>query len=75
MASEEKTVTETAGDVAEKKHIDGTVDLVATEAIGGEVEELPPGYFRNAQFIGTVVVSGADWRNPPLPRAGPLTQA
>ncbi|KAL5119952.1 hypothetical protein ACEQ8H_002050 [Pleosporales sp. CAS-2024a] len=35
-------------------HTDGTVDLVDTHAIGGELDEMPRGYFRSAQFIGTV---------------------
>lgn len=43
--------------VVEKRHIDGTVDLVSAKVIGGEVENLPAGYFRSPQFIGTVVVS------------------
>lgn len=43
--------------VVEKRHIDGTVDLVSAKVIGGEVDEMPAGYFRGAQFIGTVVVS------------------
>lgn len=36
-------------------HKDGTTDLVDTHAIGGELEEMPKGYFRSSQFIGTVV--------------------
>lgn len=36
-------------------HTDGTVDMVDTHAIGGELEEMPAGYFRSIQFIGTVV--------------------
>lgn len=36
-------------------HTDGTVDLVDTHAIGGELEEMPPGYFRSLNFIGTVI--------------------
>lgn len=36
-------------------HTDGTVDNVDTHAIGGELEEMPKGYFRSIQFIGTVV--------------------
>ncbi|KAK6857350.1 trichothecene efflux pump [Apiospora arundinis] len=43
--------------VVEKRHIDGTVDLVSAKVIGGEVDEMPAGYFRGAQFIGTVVAT------------------
>ncbi|KAK8092846.1 hypothetical protein PG999_014433 [Apiospora kogelbergensis] len=43
--------------VVEKRHIDGTVDLVSAKVIGGEVENLPAGYFRGPQFIGTVVAT------------------
>ena len=44
-------------DFVEKVHGDGTVDKVDKRAIGGDLDELPPGYFRSPQFIGTVVVS------------------
>lgn len=60
MANSEKTENDTTADVAEKKHVDGTVDWVSTEALGGEIENLPPGHFWNPQFIGTVVVSVPD---------------
>ena len=61
MAVSEKTVeakTEHVDnvDVVERTHIDGTVDFIDTRAIGGDLDELPPGYFRSPQFIGTVVV-------------------
>ena len=36
-------------------HTDGTIDLVDTHAIGGELAQMPAGYFRSVQFIGTVV--------------------
>ena len=36
-------------------HTDGTVDLVDTHAIGGELDEMPKGYFRSVNFIGTVI--------------------
>lgn len=36
-------------------HTDGTVDMVDTHALGGELAEMPPGYFRSIQFIGTVI--------------------
>lgn len=44
-------------DVAKVVHADGTVNYVDAKAIGGDMEELPKGYFRSPQFIGTVVVS------------------
>ncbi|ORY17850.1 trichothecene efflux pump [Clohesyomyces aquaticus] len=40
--------------VVKKVHADGTVDLVDAHAIGGASEDMPPGYFWTAQFIGTV---------------------
>ena len=40
-----------------KVHADGHVDLVDAHAIGGDVEEMPKGYFWSPQFIGTVIVS------------------
>jgi hypothetical protein len=38
-------------------HADGAIDYVDAQAIGGEVEAMPRGYFMSPQFIGTVVVS------------------
>ena len=43
-------------DVIETVHQDGTIDFVDTHAIGGELDQMPAGYFRSIQFIGTVVV-------------------
>ncbi|KAK8037756.1 hypothetical protein PG991_001102 [Apiospora marii] len=47
----------TAEGAVEKTHIDGTVDYVSADVLGGEVAEMPAGYFRSAQFIGTVVAT------------------
>lgn len=44
------------GQRAKVVHADGTVDYVDAQAIGGELEAMPQGYFRSPQFIGTVVV-------------------
>lgn len=46
-------------DVAKVVHADGTVNYVDARAIGGDVEDLPKGYFYSPQFIGTVVVSAS----------------
>lgn len=37
-------------------HTDGTIDLVDARAVGGDADDLPPGYFWSAQFVGTVLV-------------------
>lgn len=42
-------------DAVKTVHKDGTVDLVDTHAIGGDLNEMPKGYFRSLNFIGTVV--------------------
>jgi hypothetical protein len=42
-------------EAVETVHKDGTVDMVDTHAIGGDLDEMPKGYFRSVQFIGTVV--------------------
>jgi hypothetical protein len=42
--------------VVKKVHADGHVDLVDAHAIGGNLEDMPKGYFWTPQFIGTVVV-------------------
>lgn len=34
-------------------------DLVAAEAVGGHVDELPKGYYWSPGFIGTFIVSTA----------------
>lgn len=38
-------------------HTDGTVDYIDVHAIGGDVQEMPKGYFRSLPFLGTVLVS------------------
>lgn len=57
MDNQRDKMGEGAGRTVEKTHIDGTVDYVSADVLGGEVAEMPAGYFRSAQFIGTVVVS------------------
>lgn len=42
--------------VVQATHVDGTVDLVDRKAVGGELDEMPKGYFRSWRFIGTVTV-------------------
>lgn len=42
--------------VVKKVHADGHVDLVDAHAIGGNLEEMPKGYYWSPQFLGTVVV-------------------
>ncbi|CAM1501738.1 Fc.00g037220.m01.CDS01 [Cosmosporella sp. VM-42] len=34
--------------------VDGTVEYIDTNALGGEVERMPAGYYKSPQFIGTV---------------------
>ncbi|KAL4808006.1 fungal trichothecene efflux pump [Aspergillus unguis] len=36
-------------------HADGTVNYVDVRAIGGDVDDMPKGYFRSAPFLGTVL--------------------
>lgn len=43
--------------IVKKVHADGHVDLVDAHAIGGNVEDMPKGYFWTPQFIGTVVAT------------------
>lgn len=38
-------------------HTDGTIDYVDAQAFGGDLHQMPPGYFYSVQFIGTVTVS------------------
>jgi hypothetical protein len=45
-----------AVNVVKKVHADGHVDLVDAHAIGGNLEDMPAGYFWTPQFIGTVIV-------------------
>ncbi|KAK7430669.1 hypothetical protein QQZ08_002713 [Neonectria magnoliae] len=35
-------------------HADGTIDYLDAEAVGGEYDQMPKGYFLSPQFIGTV---------------------
>ncbi|KAH8658641.1 fungal trichothecene efflux pump [Tricladium varicosporioides] len=61
MSSSEKSIgvahTEHRGDVDVLKtvHADGEIDYVDTHALGGELDQMPAGYFYSYQFIGTVV--------------------
>lgn len=59
MANEKVEVASSHGhekvEAVETVHTDGTVDLVDTHAIGGELNEMPSGYFRSVNFIGTVI--------------------
>ncbi|KAK7972262.1 hypothetical protein PG988_006396 [Apiospora saccharicola] len=57
MDSQRDKTTEGASRTVEKTHIDGTVDYVSADVLGGEVTEMPAGYFRSAQFTGTVVAT------------------
>lgn len=42
-------------EVVKNVHADGTIDMVDAHAIGGDLAQMPPGYYRTPQFIGTVV--------------------
>lgn len=52
----ETATTEVRRNALKVVHTDGTVDYVDNKAVGGDAAEMPEGYFRSAQFIGTVVV-------------------
>lgn len=49
------------GFLAKVVHTDGTIDYIDARAVGGHVKEMPEGYFRSYNFIGTVVVSTQLW--------------
>ena len=57
MATEKVEVASSTDHIEAVKmvHTDGTVDIVDTHAIGGELHQMPKGYFRSIQFIGTVI--------------------
>lgn len=55
MAHEKVEVASANEHVEAVEHIDGTVDNIDGHAIGGELDEMPKGYFRSIQFIGTVI--------------------
>ena len=61
VESEETTMSHAGSEVVVQTtdlvHSDGTVDLVDVKAIGGDATEMPDGYFRSFEFIGTVAVS------------------
>jgi hypothetical protein len=65
MAGDEKTTKpvrkEDFGDVdvVQIEHQDGTIDYIDAQAIGGDLSQMPPGYFHSVQFIGTVTVSSS----------------
>jgi hypothetical protein len=44
------------GFVAKVVHTDGTIDYIDARAVGGDVTEMPAGYYWSSSFIGTVAV-------------------
>lgn len=62
MANDEKSSTvhqQQMGEieVVQTVHTDGTVDYVDAHAVGGDVAQMPEGYYGSIQFVGTVIVS------------------
>lgn len=59
IKSPETVHQEKMGDieVVQTVHQDGTVDYVDTHAVGGDLAQMPEGYYRSVQFVGTVIVS------------------
>lgn len=62
MAIDEKTSAvhqEKMGEVevVQTIHTDGTIDYVDTHAVGGDLAQMPEGYYHSIQFVGTVIVS------------------
>ncbi|CAK7202258.1 hypothetical protein SEUCBS139899_004980 [Sporothrix eucalyptigena] len=42
-------------DVAKVAHIDGTVDYIDANAVGGDLDDMPPGYYYSPAFLGTMI--------------------
>ncbi|KAK3697569.1 hypothetical protein LTR37_017400 [Vermiconidia calcicola] len=38
-------------------HVDGAVDYVSKDVVGGDVDQMPAGYYRSPRFIGTVIAT------------------
>ncbi|KAI0174313.1 trichothecene efflux pump [Pestalotiopsis sp. NC0098] len=51
----ETATSETRRNALKVVHTDGTINYVDNKAVGGDSAEMPEGYFRSVQFIGTVV--------------------
>jgi hypothetical protein len=43
--------------VVKRVHQDGTVDLIDAHAVGGDLDEMPAGYYVTPNFIFTFLVS------------------
>lgn len=43
--------------VVKRVHQDGTVDLIDAHAVGGDLDEMPAGYYVTPNFICTFIVS------------------
>ena len=41
-------------DVAKVAHLDGTIDYIDAKAVGGDVGDMPPGYYCSPAFLGTL---------------------
>lgn len=42
--------------VVKRVHADGTVDLIDAHAIGGDLDEMPKGYYWSPNFVLTFLV-------------------
>jgi hypothetical protein len=49
--------TDSGVHVVKRTHADGTVDLIDAHAIGGDLDEMPAGYYLTPNFICTFLVS------------------
>lgn len=50
-------------DIVKTVHQDGTVSFIDSRAMGGNLSEMPKGYFYSIRFVGTVAVSNYDLQN------------
>ncbi|KAE9379631.1 TRI12-domain-containing protein [Stipitochalara longipes BDJ] len=53
---------------------DGSVDFVDRNALGGALHQMPEGYFRSVQFVGTVAVNLTRWRSLINEHIGPSSK-
>lgn len=54
-------------DVTKVAHLDGTIDYIDVHAVGGDFEDMPPGYYYSPAFLGTFFV-GVSPSSCPTPR-------
>jgi hypothetical protein len=61
----ERVETRDGVHVVKKVHADGEIDYIDAHAIGGELNQMPKGYYTSASFILTFIVGSKSFAASP----------